>query len=62
MILLRCLYDNLSSPGVNKLLHFAIKLINFSSENSFHLIVGLLGVSSSKFVSIWQFSITLKDK
>ena len=62
MILLRCLYDNLSSPGVDELLHFVIELINFSSEKSFHLIVGLLGISSSKFVSIWQFSVALKDK
>jgi len=62
MILLRCLHDNLSSPGVDELLHFAIELINFSSENSFRLIVGLLGISSSKFVSIWQFSVALKDK
>ena len=51
-ILLKCLHNNLSSPEVDKLLHFAIELMNSFSENSFHLIVGLLGISSSNFISI----------
>ena len=62
IILLKYFYDNLSGPEVNKLLHFTIKLINSSSKNSFHLIVGLLGISFSKLVLIWWFSTILKDK
>jgi len=38
MILLRCLYDNLSKPEVNELLHLAIELINFSSKNKTHFV------------------------
>jgi len=38
MILLRCLYDNLSKPEVNELLHLAIELINFSSKNETHFV------------------------
>ena len=52
-ILLRCLYDNLSSPRVDKLLHFAIVLMNSSSENRLHFVTFLLGISSSKSKSIW---------
>ena len=52
MIILICLQDNLSSPGVDKLLHFEIALINSSSENSFYLVIGLLGISSNNFMLI----------
>jgi len=52
-IFLRCLHDNLSGPGVNKLLHFLIELINFSFENGFYIIVGLLEISFSKLMLIW---------
>jgi len=52
-ILLKCLYNNLSGPGINKLLHFLIELMNFSFEDGFHIIIGLLGISSNKLVSIW---------
>jgi len=41
--LLTCFQDNLSSPGVNKLLHFVI------------FITCLLGISSSKSESTWQY-------
>ena len=33
IILLKCLQDNLSSSGIDKLLYLAIELINSSSEN-----------------------------
>jgi len=46
--LLRCLHDNLSGLGVDELLHFAIALVNSSSENGLHIVTCLLGISSSK--------------
>ena len=49
--LLRCLHNNLSSSGVDKLLYFAIALVNSSSENRPYFITYLLGISSSKFKS-----------
>jgi len=61
-IFLKYLYNNLSSPEIDELLYFSIELIKFSSEDIFHIIVGLLGISSSKLMLIWQFSIILKDK
>ena len=51
-ILLKYLHDNLSGPEVNKLLHFLIELVNSSSENDFHIVVSLLGISSSKLMLI----------
>jgi len=62
IIFLRCLYNNLSSLGVDKLLYFIIALINFSSKNGLHFITFLLGTSSSRSKSIWQFCTALKDK
>ena len=61
-ILLRYLYDNLSSPVISKLLHFAIELMNSSFENGFHLMVDLLGIYSSNFMLIWQFCTVLNDR
>jgi len=34
-ILLKCLHNSLSGPGVDELLHSAIELLNSSSENGF---------------------------
>ena len=47
-ITLRCLQNNLSRLGVEELLHLIIKLLNSSSENSIHFIIGLFGISSNK--------------
>jgi len=52
--LLRCFYDNLSELGVNELLHFAIALVNSSSEKGFHFVVGLFMISLSKSKSTSQ--------
>jgi len=46
MILLRYLYDNLSGPGVNKLLYLAMELVNFSPKKETHIIGHLFGISS----------------
>ena len=47
-ITLRCLQNNLSRLGVEELLHLIIKLLNSSSENNIHFIIGLFGISSNK--------------
>jgi len=36
---LRYLHDSLSGPGVDKLLHLKITLLNSSSENSIHVMI-----------------------
>jgi len=54
MILLRCLYDNLSKPGVNELLHLAIELINSSSKNETHFINYLFEILSNMLMSTCQ--------
>ena len=51
--LLRCLYYNLFSSGVDELLHFAIALVSSSSKNSPYFRTCLLGISSSKSKSTW---------
>jgi len=43
--LLRYLHDNLSSPGVNELLHLAIVIVNSSSEKKLHFVTGLFVIS-----------------
>ena len=60
--LLRCFYDNLSGLGINELLHFAIVLVNSSSEKGFHFIVGLFIISLSKFKSTLQLWAKLKEE
>ena len=57
-----CLQDSLFGPEVNELLHFKITLVNSFSENSFHLVISLLGISSSNFMLIWQFCAELNNK
>ena len=52
MIFLRCFHNNLSEPGVNKLLHLAIELVNFSSKKEIHIIGHLSGISSRVQTSI----------
>ena len=39
---LKCLYNTLSGPEVDVLLHFAIALMNFSSEKELYFLTGLL--------------------
>ena len=53
IIILRCFQDNLSGPGVDKLLHLVIELLNSSSKNSIHFVTGLFGISSNKSRLIW---------
>jgi len=55
MILLRCLHDSLSRPGVNELLYLAIELVNSSSEKETHIIEHLFGISSRVQMSICWF-------
>jgi len=43
--LLRCIYNNLSGPEVDKLLHLAVALVNFSSEKKLHFVTGLFTIS-----------------
>ena len=45
MIILRCLQYSLSSPRVNKLLHFSIGLMNSSFNNKFQIMTFLQGIS-----------------
>ena len=52
IILLRCLYDNLSEPKVDKLLHLAMKLINSSSEKETHFVKHLFEISSNMQILI----------
>jgi len=52
-ILLRCIYDNLFRPGVDKLLHLAMELINSSSENGTHFINCLFEISSNTPILTW---------
>ena len=47
MILLRCLYDSLASPGVEKLLQFSITPMSSFFEKGAHFVVSLPGISSS---------------
>jgi len=46
MIALRYFQDNLSDPRVDKLLHLAMELLNFSIENSVQIVIGLVGILS----------------
>ena len=55
MIALRCFHDNLFSPGVNELLHLAIKLLNSLAKNEFQIVVYLVRISSNKSELICQF-------
>ena len=43
--LLRYLYDNLSGPGVDELLHLAIALVNSSSKKELHFLTSLFAIS-----------------
>ena len=45
---LRYLYNSLSGPGVDELLHLKIALLNSSLENGIHIITALFGISSNK--------------
>ena len=45
-IYLRCLYDNLSGLGVDKLLHLVIELMNSSSKKGTQDVGAMLGIPS----------------
>ena len=59
--LLRFLHDDLSSPGVDRLLHLEMALTNSFSEKGLQFVTSLLKTSSSKSKLIWQFWAALKD-
>ena len=44
-IILRCLHDNLSGPGIEELLQLVIVLLNSSLENGVHVEGGLTAIS-----------------
>ena len=53
MMLLRCLHESLSGPGVNKLLHLVIELINSFSQKETQGEDILLGILFKISASIW---------
>ena len=61
VISLRCLQDNLSSPGVDKLLQPLMVLKSFFFEKETHVIISLLEISSNRLMSTWQFWAELKE-
>ena len=61
-IILRWLHDNLSSPGVEKLLQLAIVLLNSSLENRAHEENDLSTISSRMLTSTWQWRVVLNVK
>ena len=62
IIYLRCLYESLSGPGVEELLHLAIELINSSSEKAPHDDDMKDGISSRMSSSMCQSEAMLNDK
>ena len=62
MIILRCLQDNLSGPGVDELLYFSTVLMNSSFENKFQFMTSLQGIFLSSWESVWQSWAELNDK
>ena len=52
IIFLRYLHDNLSKPGVDKLLHLVMKLMNSSSKNGTQIKGLLLGILFKALISI----------
>ena len=51
---LRCLHASLSGLGVDKILHLAIVLVNFSSEKKFHKEVVKGAISLRMSSSMYQ--------
>ena len=62
MIHFRCLYNSLSSPGVDKLLNLVMKLMNSSSKNETQVNDYAFGISSKILMLIWWFWAILNDK
>ena len=62
MILLRYLYNSLSGPEVDKLLHLAIELMNFSSKKGPQVDACILGILSNISMLICQFWAVLNDE
>jgi len=61
MITLKCFQDTLSGPGINKLLHLVIMLLNFSVEKEAHAIVGRVRISFNILELICQLCTELND-
>ena len=61
-ITLRYLYNNLSSPRVEVLLHFVIELLNSSTKKDVQIVVVLDWILSNMLWLIWQFCAELNDK
>jgi len=61
-ITLRWFHDNLSSPGVNKLLQLSNTILNSSLENSTQSVTFLLLISSRMLMSTWWWSVVLKEE
>ena len=61
IIFLRCLQDSLSSLGVEELLYFLMMLMSSSFEKGTYFVISLLGISSNRLISTWQFWVELKD-
>ena len=59
---LRCLYDSLSSPGVNELLQLPKAILNSSFENGVQIEVCLFPISSKMLVLTWRWSTVLKKE
>ena len=62
MIHLRWLYESLSGPGVNELLHLVMDLMNSSFKKDSQYSDGLSEISSKISILIWQFWAKLKVK
>ena len=59
-MILRWLHDNLSGPGVEALLQFAMAILNSSFKNGGQGEVGLLMISSRTSMSTWWWRAVLK--
>jgi len=60
-IFLQCLQNNLFSPGVEELLHLSMALISSAFKKEAQTITSLLGISSKRWILIWQFWAKLKE-
>jgi len=61
-IILRWFHDNLSSPGVNELLHLSNTILNSSFENGAQAVTCLFPISSRILILTWQWRVVLKEE
>ena len=59
---LRCLYDSLSGPEVDELLHVPNAILNSFLEKRPHVDNCLFLISSRMLMSTWQWSTMSKDE